>query len=741
MNWFVKYMLIPGLAVGATVGASVGTTLHINNKKHKEDYNLGYENALTNESYYKSQVEEYKALVTEQNSTIQDYLAKVNDLNQQCNEKQSQIDLLNADIQTKAARIKVLESENSEYQSIVDNLQSEKTNLQNKVIELTTSNTEKTAEIAQLNIKISNLQSQINSYQTLMEVNTQTISTLNSTITKQQEQIGKLQQDLQQATLSSKQYTDKIAELEKTITYLESYVSGTLEETQASVKFIFANSLYNMQVVTKNSCASVEDPKSTKYIKFNYWMKDGQKVTVSETPITEDTVFVANVTYYYDVKFINGDSEIETQLVESGHYATKPAQDPAKEGYVFDGYTINGIDVVDPTQTEITGTTIFTAKFTKIHTVKYNDGSSDVSTQQIRDGETSTKPIENPTKDGFIFDGWTIEGALIADPNTYHIFADTTFTAKWTQVHTVTYNVDGQQTTEKVRHGEYIKNLPANTNKDGHVFDGWLKDGQIVDPNSIPINEDTTFTAKFSKMHTVTYDINGSKTTEQVKDGEYVKDIPINTARENYDFDGWLKNGILTEPRVTAITEDTTFTAKYTRLYNVTFNDGVKTTTIKVREGEKAEAPIPSYKKDMEFESWMVNNENIDVGSWNITSDTLFTAKYYYQMDGDYKLTFHQIGSYSNITVVTVDISIVENQLNTFMWNSTNETSVMGATLKSITVGDNKLYPTFSVYFYVTSDSLIDVSYTFSFDKYKNVWTLTSWSNDTYKDSVSLVRV
>ncbi|MBR1866975.1 MAG: InlB B-repeat-containing protein, partial [Clostridia bacterium] len=53
------------------------------------------------------------------------------------------------------------------------------------------------------------------------------------------------------------------------------------------------------------------------------------------------------------------------QTVDYNGHATAPASDPYKNAFTFDGWTLNGTDVVDISQVAITGNTTFTAKYTE----------------------------------------------------------------------------------------------------------------------------------------------------------------------------------------------------------------------------------------------------------------------------------------------------------------------------------------------------------------------------------------
>ena len=121
-----------------------------------------------------------------------------------------------------------------------------------------------------------------------------------------------------------------------------------------------------------------------------------------------------------------------------GFWAVIPGQ---REDAKFRGYEIQGKDgVVDPNDITMSkdGMT-FVAVWEKVqtpaateHKVTFDtDGGSAVESQMVEDGKTVTKPAD-PTKDGFKFDGWTLDG----NPFDFAavVKSDITLTAKWVKV-------------------------------------------------------------------------------------------------------------------------------------------------------------------------------------------------------------------------------------------------------------------------------------------------------------------
>lgn len=685
---FLKYFVLPVTTLSATIGITFGTTAHFKNKKIDKAYDRGYNAAIVQQEDYKTELEQYRQLIQEQNSTIQEYVSKVAELDKANKEKQLQIQTLTdtistketlisslqADVQQKESEISSLTTEktrletelesaqssiehNTEiitglqaqvkqlnqkiaelegevhiYETQIESLKGEKTNLLEQITTLTNDNNKKAEEIITLKGNIQTLQSNITSLQTTNELNLSTIKSLNTQIELLNSQISDLQNEINNNNLTNKQYTDKIEALEKSIKYYESYVANLENEGQVVATFMFDGSVYNLQIVNKGNFAVVTPPQSTEYKIFNYWTVDGVQQDPSSYALNENTTFVADITYKYAVLFKNESATVDSQVVEKGQYPTTPSSTPQKDGYFFEGWTLNGVDVVDPTEIEITHDTTFTAKWAQLHTVKFNDGQSDTNTYSVKHGEYLKETPTQPTKDNYQFDGWTLDGNNVVNPQSVLILEDKTFTAKWTRLWTVTFNDGvGGNTTYKVRDKEYLSELPANPSKQDYEFDGWLKDDAITNPKTVQITQDTIFTAKWTRLWNVKfYSDSSDLETYQVRDGEYLTETPFHIPpKENYEFDGWLKDGQIVSPTTVQITEDTTFTAKWTRLWTVTYSIDGQQTTEKVRDGEHVKnVPTNTTKADYEFDGWLMNAEITDPSSVEITQDTEFTAKF-----------------------------------------------------------------------------------------------------------------
>ncbi len=239
------------------------------------------------------------------------------------------------------------------------------------------------------------------------------------------------------------------------------------------------------------------------------------------------------------------------------------------------------------------------------------------------------------SREGYTFGGWYIDKELTkpVEFDGLKLDKDLDIYAKWTKNVTVKFDLgsgnpaSGQNYTISIAEGDSIesagKKVPRNpVSADANKsFAGWYKDKAFAQPISaaeisrLRISEDTTFYAKYDKAYTVTFDsgvdgkiLDNNSSTYSIKvaeggklEGRYPS---VDSNNEHKVFQAWYIGGKEVENIANyVITEDTTFTAKYTDCYVVTFHSnmsGVKLDgkseeiTVKVPKGE----PLRYAKND-----------------------------------------------------------------------------------------------------------------------------------------------
>lgn len=237
------------------------------------------------------------------------------------------------------------------------------------------------------------------------------------------------------------------------------------------------------------------------------------------------------------VKFeTDGGTTISNQIVEKGNKVAKPI-DPVKEGYTFEGWTLNGEvydfeknveenielkakwEKVKETNNNTTNNnssnnnsgsnnnnnttkpTTPTTPTVKKYTVTFNsNGGSTVKSQTVTEGDKASKP-SNPTRSGYTFAGWTLNGSAY-DFNSV-VKSNITLVAKWNEnskaKYTVTFNSNGGSSVSSQTVTEGSKaTRPSNPTKAGYNFGGWLLNGSTYDFNS-SVTGNITLVAKWNQ--------------------------------------------------------------------------------------------------------------------------------------------------------------------------------------------------------------------------------------------------
>lgn len=215
---------------------------------------------------------------------------------------------------------------------------------------------------------------------------------------------------------------NQIAEKDEQIaglqTSLESYKK--LEEEMQNANKVIATftvdgAVYAVQACDVGATVSIEDPKNTDDMTFNYWTVDGEEVDLTSYVINENTTFVANVTYttYRTVKFTVDGAVYDTQEVLKGDCATLP-EAPIKEGYEFIGWTTLEGAPVDVETYVITASREFVAAFEqKTGIIVYSVNGEVFKTETVAVGETYTLPDASEACTN-VFMGWYV-GDVVDD--------------------------------------------------------------------------------------------------------------------------------------------------------------------------------------------------------------------------------------------------------------------------------------------------------------------------------------
>ena len=252
---------------------------------------------------------------------------------------------------------------------------------------------------------------------------------------------------------------------------------------------------------------------------FDKWVVNGVVVDDANSATTTFVMPAGNVTaeatyknipvVTYTVSFDanGGTGSMADATGVSGDYVLPVCGFTAPNGKQFKAWSVGGVEKAAGDTITVNANTTVTAIWENIPVTYYtvtfdSNGGSAVTAQSIEAGQKATKPAD-PTKDGYDFKGWTLNGSAY-DFNTA-VNGNITLVATWEQQQVVptTYTVSfdangGTGTMADVTgiSGEYT--LPENgfTAPDGKQFKAWSVDGnEKAVGDKITVTADTTVTA------------------------------------------------------------------------------------------------------------------------------------------------------------------------------------------------------------------------------------------------------
>ena len=220
----------------------------------------------------------------------------------------------------------------------------------------------------------------------------------------------------------------------------------------------------------------------------------------------------------YNILFeTNGGSLVDSQTVNEGGKVKKPI-DPTKEGYIFVEWTYQGKSY--NFNLEVTSDLTLIAKWIEVkenietYLIKFDtDGGTIISNQIIEKGNKVQIPVV-PTKEGYIFKGWFLNGENY-DFETI-VKENLELKAKWEKI--------------KVTNNNQTNNNINSSNKNNN--------NNINNKPTTSTNPTTT-----SKKYKVTFNSNGGSPVsfQSINEGSKVSK-PVNPTRSGYTFGGWILN-------------------------------------------------------------------------------------------------------------------------------------------------------------------------------------------------------
>ena len=362
------------------------------------------------------------------------------------------------------------------------------------------------------------------------------------------------------------------------ITYTIDFDTNGGLPTLSSIDYTIESDSFTLQEITKAGYT------------FDGWYNGETKVTEITTGTYGNMTLVAKwtadlYTISYDLADgVNSPENPTSYTIESGLITLK---DPTREGYTFAGW-YNGEQLVTTIDSNTLENISLTAKWT-VNSYKLTfDVDGNLTEKNFKYGESVTA-IENPTKVGHTFAGWSKELPETMPAN------DITVEAIWTvNSYKLTFDVDGNLTEKTFKYGETVVAI-ENPTKVGHTFAGWSEEL----PETMPANDITVEATWTVNSYKLTFDVDGNLTEKTFKYGESVTAIE-NPTKEGHTFAGWSKEIPATMPA-----EDLTVKATWTiNSYKLTLDVDGNLTEKTFKYGESVTAIENPTKVGYTFAGW-----------------------------------------------------------------------------------------------------------------------------------------
>ena len=347
-----------------------------------------------------------------------------------------------------------------------------------------------------------------------------------------------------------------------------------------------------------------------------------------------------------------------TTLIDRGENAVFRVT-PAT-GYEASTFTVNGeaaaltdnsytVENLSADQTVVAGFTPIT------YTLTYTLNGGTATNPATYTIETTTFTLNNPTKAGYDFAGWT--GTGLAEPTTSVTIAagstgNRSYTATWTPtVYNITLTMDGgtatpaNPTTYTIETPTFTLNNPTKT---GHTFKGWKLNGEGDAMSEVTIAQGSTgdkaYTATWQvNQYTITFNSNGGSAVDAITQ-DYGSTVtpPAAPTKTGYNFAGWTPELPETMPA-----ENMTVVAQWTlATYTVTITGG----------GVTADNTTPKYGDNVVLT--IMDDPDATLTSLTVNGDDVTSS-----------IVDHQY----TITSVSGNVSVVAT------WSSTKEFITLGS--------------------------------------------------------------
>ena len=382
-----------------------------------------------------------------------------------------------------------------------------------------------------------------------------------------------------------------------------------------------------------------------------------QAALIIEKGSTGNRTYIASYTTASYVLTYNLDGGTVTPANPTGYDTaseTFTLKEPTKNGYTFIGWTGSNGDVPQTQVSIVKG-----SKFDRAYTANYrpitynisyelNGGAWVTANPEKYDITSATIKLNNPTKEGYTFTGWTSAG--MSTPDVFAIvekgsYGHKTFTANWSiNSYKLTLN-KGTGIASVTGDGMYQYGSPVIatcTMIDGYEFDYWTGNNGAAVFNMPSRDLEMQANARL-KTFSISCNLNGGDAAAPNRTSYNLLSENItlvNPTKKGYTFDGWTgSNGNDPQTDVTIVTGSTgdkTYTANYSIInYSIRYfaNGGDVTGNPENYDVTTEDFVLINPTKDeFRFVGWTGSNGDepqttvtIEQGS---TGDKVFSANY-----------------------------------------------------------------------------------------------------------------
>ena len=362
----------------------------------------------------------------------------------------------------------------------------------------------------------------------------------------------------------------------------------------------------------KTASFSLVSPKKDGYEFVGWTGSNGstpQKTVTIQQGSTGDKSYKANwierQSPYVITYILNGGTATGNPTSYTDTTDTFSLNAPTREGYTFIGWSGSNGDIpqlsVSVEKFKAEKDLTYIANWSKndeltpsprTYTITYDlEGGTVTGNPATYTNETDTFTLHNPTKNGYIFTGWTWDVQTIPQ-TTVTIEKGSTgnkeYTANWQKnpdptpiEYTITYNLaDGTATGNNPTSytSETATFTLSNPTRDGYTFTGWTWDGHTMPQITVTISQGSTgnkaYTANWQKNpdptpteYTITYNLAGGTATGNNPTSYTAETATFtlsNPTRDGYTFTGWTWNVQTTPQSTVTITRGSTGNKAYT---------------------------------------------------------------------------------------------------------------------------------------------------------------------------------